>query len=105
MLFGPGEDGGERVLEYGLVFGYSIPHRLLRLPGVLEIVPMAEITGETGLNHDTRTALVGDAGFRLFCKSIGRVQPRVGLAFVFPMNNTAREETHWGIVTRLVFPY
>jgi len=105
MLFGPGEDGGARTLEYGFVLGYPVPHRQLPLPGVLEVVPVAELTGETGLNHDRRTALLGDVGVRLFCKSIGRVQPRLGLAFVFPVNNTAREETHWGVITSLVFQY
>jgi hypothetical protein len=77
MLFGPGEDGGARALEYGFVLGYSIPHRQLPLPGVLEVLPVMEMTGETGLNHDERTALLG----------------------------VAREETHWGIVTSLVFQY
>jgi hypothetical protein len=106
-LLGPGDEGGLQVFEYGFVFGYSVPHKKLPLPGILEIVPMVEITGETELNKDNpgRTALIGDAGFRLFCKSIGPVQPRLGVAFVFPMNDTAREEIHWGIVTSLVFQF
>jgi len=106
-LFGPGDEGGLQVFEYGFVFGYPIPRRQLPLPGVLEIVPMLEITGETELNKSNpgRTALIGDAGFRVFCKAIGPVQPRLGVAFVFPMNNTAREEIHWGITTSLVFQF
>jgi len=105
MLFGPGEDGGARAVEYGFVLSHPIPHRHLPLPGVLEVLPVAELTGETALNHGGGTALLGDAGFRLFCKSIGRVQPRVGMAFVFPLNTTARQDTHWGVVTSLVFQY
>lgn len=105
MLLGPGEGGGARTLEYGLVLGYPIPHRQLPIPGVLEVLPVVEMTGETGLNHGKRTALLGDAGVRFFCKSIGRMQPRLGLAFVFPANSTAREDTHWGVITSLVFQY
>jgi len=93
--------------EYGFVFGYSIEHRQLPLPGVLEVSPMFELTGETQLNKADagHTALLGDAGVRFFCKFIGSVQPRIGFAFIFPMNSAARDETHWGVVTSLVFQY
>jgi hypothetical protein len=37
--------------------------------------------------------------------SIGPVQPRLGLGYVFPINDGAREELHWGIFTSLVFEY
>ena len=99
-------DGNARTLEYGFVLGYSIPKRQL-LPGVEEVIPMAELTGETGLNRAAsgHTSLVGDAGVRLLCRSIGRVQPRLGVAVVFPVNNNARDDVHWGIVTSLVFQY
>lgn len=106
-LFGPDGDGGVQNFEYGFIFGYSISHRQLPLPGVLEVAPMLELTGETQLNEADagHTALIGDAGFRFFCKSIGSVQPRLGLAFIFPVNSAARDETHWGVVTSLVFQY
>ena len=33
MLYGPGEDGGLQTFEYGFVFGYTIQHKELPLPG------------------------------------------------------------------------
>ena len=29
----------------------------------------------------------------------------LGLGFVFPINGGAREDTHWGVITSLVFEY
>jgi len=104
VTLGPADN--ERNLEYGFVFGYPLPHRQW-LPGVEEVIPMLELTGETGLNKAAsgHTSLTGDAGVRLLCRSIGQVQPRLGIAFVFPVNNHARADTHWGVVTSLVFQY
>jgi len=68
---------------------------------------MFELVGDTAMNQDDsgQTRLVGDAGFRANLKAIGVVQPRLGLAFIFPMNNDARADVRWGIVTSLVFEY
>jgi len=106
IVLGPG-DGNIDNLEYGFILGYTIPRQRLALPGVQEVVPMFEVTGETALNHAPagHTALIGDVGVRVFCKAIGRVQPRLGLGVVLPLNNNGRDETHWGLVTSLVFQY
>jgi hypothetical protein len=107
MLFGPGDEGGVDTFEYGFVFGYDILHKTLPLPGVDKIIPVAELSGETQLNksaagHDNLTA---DVGLRANLKAIGRIQPRPGIVFVFPVDNGAHEETHWGIITSLVFEF
>jgi len=106
-LFGGGADGGLQTFEYGFVFGYSIPHSQLPLPGVQQFIPMFELKGETQMNHDDpgRNSLLGNAAFRVNLKSIGRVQPRLGLGFVFPVNSNARADVHSGIFTSLVFEY
>jgi hypothetical protein len=106
-LFGGGEEGGAQVFESGFDFGYTIPHSQLPLPGVQQLIPMFELIGETGLNNGDSgdTSLVGNACFRVNLDAIGSVQPRLGLGFVFPMNNNARADVHWGIVTSLVFEY
>ena len=59
------------------------------------------------MNHDNpgQNSVLGNAAFRVNLNSIGRVQPRLGLGFVFPMNSVARAEVHWGIFTSLVFEY
>jgi hypothetical protein len=106
-LFGPGEEGGLQTFEYGFVFGYTIGHEQLKLPCVQELIPVFELKGETELNRDNpgHNSLLGNAGFRLNLKSIGPIQPRPGIGFVFPIDSGAREETHWGVITSLVFQF
>jgi hypothetical protein len=106
-LFGSGEEGGLETFEYGFVFGYTIEHRKLPLPAVQQFIPMFELSGETGLNKADagRNSLLGNACFRLNMNPIGRVQPRLGLGYVFPMTAAAREDLHWGVFTSLVFEY
>jgi hypothetical protein len=106
-LFGSGEEGGLETFEYGFVFGYSIEHRELPLPAVQQFIPMFELSGETGLNKADagRNSLLGNACFRLNMNPIGRIQPRLGLGYVFPITTAARQDLHWGIFTSLVFEY
>jgi hypothetical protein len=106
-LVGPGEDGGLQTFEYGFVFGYTIQHEQLPIPNVLQVIPVFELLGETGLNHGQRgdTSLEGNAAVRVNLKTVGRIQPRLGIGYVFPIDNNARRDLHWGIVTSLVFEY
>jgi hypothetical protein len=106
-LYGPGDEGGLQTFEYGGVFGYTIDHKHLPLPGVLQLIPVFELSGETELNKDSpgRNSMIGNAAIRLNLKAIGRIQPRLGVGFVFPINQTAREDVHCGIFTSLVFEY
>ena len=107
MLYGSDEDNGLKTFEYGFVFGYTLPHQEMPVPGVLQFIPVFELSGETELNKDDpgRTSLIGNAGFRVNLKAIGRVQPRLGAGYVFPIDNNAREDVHWGVITSLVFEY
>ncbi len=106
-LFGPDPDGGLETFEYGFVFGCTIQHKELPLPGVLQLIPMFELSGETQMNKADpgHNSLLGNACFRLNLKPVGRVQPRLGLGFVFPMDSGARDEVHRGVFTSLVFEY
>jgi hypothetical protein len=106
-LFGGGEDGGLATFEYGLVFGYTIQHDELPIPGLQQLIPVVELSGETALNHDDRgqNSLLADVGFRANLKTVGRIQPRLGVAFVFPVDRSARADVHWGVITSLVFEY
>jgi hypothetical protein len=107
MLYGGGDDGGLDTFEYGFVFAYNVDHRQLPLPGVLRLVPIFELSGETELNKAGagEDSLVGDLGFRLNLKSLGGVEPRLGFAFVFPIDSGARADVRSGFVTSLVFEY
>ena len=106
-LFGPGDNGGLQTFEYGFVFGYTISRRALPLPGVQEFIPVLELVGETELNkdHPGRNRLLGNIGFRLNLKAIGPIQLRPGFGFVFPINEAAHDDVHWGVVTSLVFQF
>jgi hypothetical protein len=106
-LFGPAPDGGLQTFEYGFVFAYTLPHRALPLPAVQEFVPIFELIGETELNQANpgQNSVLGDVGFRLNLKAIGQIQPRPGVGFVFPINDTARADTHWGVIVSLVFQF
>lgn len=106
-LVGPGQDGGLQTFEYGFVFGYTIQHEQLPIPNVLQVIPVFELLGETELNHRQKgaTSLEGNAAVRVDLKTIGGVQPRLGIGYVFPIDNNARRDLHWGIVTSLVFEY
>ncbi|HZI32299.1 MAG TPA: hypothetical protein VFF11_08145 [Candidatus Binatia bacterium] len=107
MLFGPGDDGGVNAFEYGFTFGYTIPREALSLPGVEKVIPVFELSGETQLNKSDagRNILLADAGLRVNLKTIGRIQPRPGIVFVFPVDNGGRDEAHWGVMTSLVFEF
>lgn len=106
-LFGGGPDGGLETFEYGFVFGWAIQHKEMPLPGVQRFIPMFELDGQTGLSPGNRgqTSILGDVGFRANLKAIGPIQPRLGIALVFPLDRGAREDTHWGVITSLVFEY
>jgi hypothetical protein len=106
-LVGGGDDGGQQTFEYGFVFAYALSHSELPLPGVKQFTPMLELVGETGLNQDEagQNSLLGSIGFRADLKPIGDLQPSLGLGYVFPIDNGAHAEVHWGIVTSLIFEF
>jgi hypothetical protein len=106
MLY-DGDEDGVHVLEYGVTVGWTIPHRELPIPGVQQLIPVFEVAGEKQLNKEDsgRNSVTGLAGFRANLNAIGPVQPRWGWGFVFPLNDTAREDLHWGVFTSLVFEY
>jgi len=106
-LFGSKPDGGTETLEYGLVFGWSIPHDQFPLPDVEQVVPVFEIQGDTLLDTSDAgsNSLLGTAALRFNLRSIEAVQPRLGLGYVFPLDKGGRDELRWGIYTSLVFEF
>ena len=108
MLLGDGgEDGGLQTFEYGFVFGYTIQHDKLAIPGLQQLIPVFEFSGEKELNQANpgHNSLTGDVGFRANLDAIGPIQPRLGIVFVFPIDNGASQDQTWGIDTSLVFEY
>jgi hypothetical protein len=110
MLYGPkgdGEQGGLNTFEYGFVLGYTIPHSEVAIPHVQQVIPVFEVQGYKGLDDGEASSneVLGNAAVRFNLDSIGAIQPRLGVGFVFPMDNAARTIEHWGIYTSLVFEF
>ncbi len=105
-LIGP-VDGGSQTLEYGAALGYSIDREQLHLPGIVRLTPLLEIRGERGMNRGAngQSIVNGVLGARIDLHSLGPVQPRLGIGYVFPIDKGARNESNWGIVTSIVFEY
>ena len=106
-LYGSKPDGGSETFEYGLVFGWTIPHERLPIPNVEQLVPVFEIKGDTLLNTVAAgsNSLLGNAAFRLNMRPVGLVQPRLGVGYVFPMDKGSRDQLRWGVYTSLIFEF
>jgi len=106
-LWGGGDNGGLQTFEYGFDFAYAISRNELPMPGVQQFTPMFELAGETGLNKDEsgQNSLLGSIGFRVDFKPIEDLHPSLGLGYVFPIDNNARAEVHWGIATSLTLEF
>jgi hypothetical protein len=106
-LLGRGPDGGLQNGEYGFVFGYTLQHRDLPIPGVEQFIPMMELNGAKTLTKEDAgsDALTADVGFRVNTKPIWGVQPRLGAAFVFPLDSGGREQQTSGFILSAVFEY
>jgi hypothetical protein len=106
FLAGPLE-GGVNTFEYNLVLGYNLEHEQLPLPAVLRTIPIFELNGERVLSGSDAgvNRLFGTVGFRLNFESIGPAQPRIGIGYVFPIDQGARDEFRWGILTSVVFEF
>jgi len=97
--------GGQQTFEYGFVAGYTITREQLTIPGIMQFIPIFELSGEKSLNLTFSNGVTADVGFRANLNPIGDVQPRLGAAYVFPLDGTAREDQHYGVITSLVFEY
>ncbi len=103
------QEHGLSTFEYNLVLGYELPKNDLPLPGVLTTNLLAELQGETAVNHDEhgQSLLAGTVGVRFNFDAISWLpaQPRLGLGYTFPIDRNAKDEFQWGIVTSLIFEY
>jgi len=106
-LLGGGDNGGQQTFEYGLAFAYALLDEQHSLPGIQQFTPMFELSGETGLNQDEagQNSLLGSIGFRADFKPLGDLQPSLGLGYVFPVDEGAHSEVHWGLAVSLIFEF
>jgi hypothetical protein len=106
VVIGPNE-GGATALEYSVILGYNLEHDELPLPGIMRTIPIFELNGDWDLSREEtgHNTLFGTAGVRLNFNSIGAAQPRIGIGYVFPIDQGARDELRWGVITSLVFEF
>lgn len=106
-LYGSGDVGGLETFEYGFDFGWTFQHEDVPIPGVEQLIPVFELSGETELNKDTpgHNSLLSNVALRANLKAIGGVQPRLGFGVLLPLDYGAKQDQHWGIFTSLVFQY
>jgi hypothetical protein len=106
FVIGP-EESGNQTLEYSAVFGWAIEPDDVPMPkSISRVIPIIEVIGERGMNHGNYTnVLTGTAGVRVNFASIGSVQPRIGIGYVFPIDDGGRDELDWGIITSIVFEF
>jgi hypothetical protein len=103
-LYGPGEDGGTRSLESAAIFGYNID--ITNSP-IVRITPELELDGETALNkgESGSTEFTGTLGALISFDSIRWGQPKFLAGYVFPINDTARDDFNWGVTVSLILEY
>ena len=102
-LLGSKPDEGRESFEYGMAFGYAIEDEDLPLPDIERTIPLFELVGETGFDGSAagHNSLTATAGFRLEMKEIDKVQPQLGLGYIFPIDKSGRDDLKWGIIVSL----
>ena len=98
--------GGEQHFEYGMVFGWTIPHHELPLPDVQDFIPMLELQGYTLANTHLggQDNLTANLAFRanLFGRACSQGWASVILCRWIRVR---RADFHWGVYTSLVFEF
>ena len=107
ILIGPDGRGGS-TLEYDVVLGYELTKRDLPVPGILSTVPIFEVNGEYGFNHD-------DAGRNALLATVGALQLRHDLVAAraaaarrrvhVPDRQGRRDDIRYGLILSVVFEY
>jgi hypothetical protein len=81
----------------------------LPLPGILSTWPMLEFDGEYPLHQSLagHDQLFCTAGARFVFDSISWLpaQPRIGIGYTVPIDQGARQELRWSVVTSMIFEY
>ena len=90
---------------YGSTFGYQITHNQLSLPLAQTVTPLLELDGRTPFSNSDPTALFGIAGLNWQFTRKGEFQPRLGIGYEFPLDQGARDQLRWGIVTQVTLDF
>ncbi|HUB25978.1 MAG TPA: hypothetical protein VL992_11160 [Tepidisphaeraceae bacterium] len=86
---------------YGGLLGYAIDHQQLPLPWIARLTPFFEFDGQTPYSSNGQDALTGIAGMQIYFHAIGEVQPELEIGCELPLDQGARDEADWGIITQI----
>lgn len=105
-IVGP-DDSGKETFEYSATAGWNIDEKDVPLPKFINrVTPLVELTGERALNLGDHSNLVeATIGVRVNFDAIGPLSPHLGVGYIIPLNDTARDEFRWGVITSFVFEY
>ena len=92
-------------LIYGASLGYELPHQQLPLPLTDKLTPIFELDGQTPFSSNGQDALFGVAGFEIDFHSADDPQPQLEIGYQFPMDEGARNQLRWGIITELILDF
>jgi hypothetical protein len=92
-------------LIYGLSLGYQLFHEQLPLPFTEKLTPILELDGQSPLSSQGQDALFGVAGVELTFARVGGLNPHLEIGYQFPLDQGARDELQWGIITELFLEF
>ncbi len=88
-------------LIYGASLGYQISREQLPLPFIEKLTPIIELDGQSSLSSQGQDALFGVAGADVNFRSLGQFDPHVEIGCQLPIDQGARDELRWGIITEV----
>jgi len=92
-------------LIYGMSLGYQLFHEQLPVPFTEKLTPIFEIDGQSPLSSRGQDALFGVAGVDVNFSSLGVMDPHLELGYQFPLDEGARDELQWGVITELFIEF
>jgi hypothetical protein len=90
---------------YGLSIGYEVLREQLPLQFIEKLTPIVELDGQTPFSSRGQDALFGVSGFDFHFRSIGPLDPHIEIGYQFPLDQGARDQLRWGVVTQLFLEF
>jgi hypothetical protein len=69
------------------------------------LTPILELDGQSPLSSQGQNASFGVAGIELTFARVGGLNPHLEIGYQFPLDQGARDELQWGIITELFLEF
>jgi hypothetical protein len=91
---------------YGVLLGWRIRHSEMPVPLTDNVTPLLELDGQSPFSAaGGQDALSGVAGVNFNFISIGLAQPALSIGWQFPLDQGARNQSRWGIITEIFLQF